>query len=88
MQAMRLTVLLGTAFLFAGCAPYYEEVPAFGESDPNQVAAQDRWQQQQTQPQQQVAYDNQAQQAVDPGQAVNPLGKRTRRTTPTPILPR
>ncbi len=67
---MRLTVLLATAFLFGGCAPYYEEVPAFGESDPNQVAAQDRYQQQ-AQPQLQAAYDNQAQQAIDPGQAVN-----------------
>jgi hypothetical protein len=68
MNAMRLS-LLSVPFLAAlvttGCAPLYEEVPAFGESDPNQVAVADR----QAQPQQQ--YVIQSQQAVDPGQPVN-----------------
>src|SRR5690349_1923872 len=65
MTAMRLTLLCVVPLFAVGCAPLYEEVPAFGESDPNQVAVADR----QAQPQQQYAI--QSQQAIDPGQPVN-----------------
>jgi hypothetical protein len=64
MRAMRLTLLFVAPFLATGCAPLYEEVPAFGQSDPNQVAAVE----QRPQPQQQYAI--QSQEAVDPGQPV------------------
>jgi hypothetical protein len=68
MRAMRLTLLFVAPFLATGCAPLYEEVPAFGQSDPNQVAAVE----QRPQPQQQYAI--QSQEAVDPGQPVNIVG--------------
>ena len=64
MSAMRLHLLFVAPFLATGCAPLYEEVPAYGVSDPNQVAAAD----QRPQPQQQYAI--QSQEAVDPGQPV------------------
>jgi hypothetical protein len=68
MRAMRLHLLYAAPLLaplfVTGCAPLYEEVPAFGETDPNQVAAVER------RPQQQQ-YVIQSQEAVDPGQAVS-----------------
>jgi hypothetical protein len=67
MRAMRLTLLsmlVAAPLVATGCAPLYEEVPAFGETDPNQVAAVER----RPQPQQQYAI--QSQEAVDPGQPV------------------
>jgi hypothetical protein len=73
-MAMRLIVPLATAFVLTGCGAYYEDVPAFGQTDPNYVAAAEQGQQRPLPQQGTVAaigYDNQAQGAVDPGQAVN-----------------
>src|SRR5678815_3106513 len=68
MSAMRLGLLYVAPFLVTGCAPLYEEVPVYGQSDPNQVAAVEQ------RPQPQPQYAIQSQEAVDPGQPVNVVG--------------